>query len=258
MTATSTHGTRWSRRTVLAAGLLALPLAAGCADDASPAEDSSAGGGSAPSAPTVDASCPSGLTAGDLTDRVDYGRADVDGDGEADAISIGTVPDGGAGCRAALVVTTAAGTAATALPGLQVVPPRSFVPGGAASIGAESVIAAPVSFSPRGGGEIGLFTLVDGVLTPVQDDSGERWTILATIDDGGGSPQTIDCAGEGLRHTLVVSDPLSGAIKIRLTRYSLEGAELSRTGASTATMYPRDTPDGTEPPRRGLSIFASC
>ena len=44
------------------------------------------------------------------------------------------MPGGGAGCPAALVVTTAAGTAAAALPGLQVVPPRAFVPGGTAEM----------------------------------------------------------------------------------------------------------------------------
>lgn len=259
MTANSTSGSRWARSTTLAAGLLTLPLAAGCADDPSPAEDQPAAKSPALS---VDAACPEGLTAGDLGDSVDYDRADVDGDGKADAISIGTVRGGGAACRAALVVTTAAGTTAAALPQLEVVPPRGFVPGGTATVGEQSVLAAPVSFSPRGGGEVGLFTLVDGVLTPVQDGSGDPWTIVATVDDAGGVPQSIDCTGGGLSHTVAVSDPLDGAIKMRLTRYHLEGAELSQTGGSTSTMYPRDTPDGTPdgsgPPRRGLSIFASC
>lgn len=259
MTANSTSGSRWARRTGLLAGLLTLPLAAGCADDPAPAENQAAEAQQAAESPalTVDAACPSGLTVGDLGDSVGYDRADVDGDGEADTISIGAVPGGGAGCPAALVVTTAAGTAAAALPGLQVVPPRDFVPGGAASIGGESVIAAPVSFSPRGGGEVGLFTLIDGVLTPVQDGSGDAWTILATIDDAGGVPQSIDCTGGGLSHTVVVSDPLADTYRTRQVRYEFDGTQLSRTGASSSTGGAGET-GGADGVSGGLSIFASC
>jgi hypothetical protein len=253
MTATSTPGTRRARRAVAVAGLLTLALA-GCGDDPETVDDPAAGG----AALSVDAACPAGLTAADLGDSVDYDDADVDGDGEADAVSIGLVPEGGPACPAALVVTTAAGTAAAALPGLQVVPPRGFVPGGTAGIGGAEVIAAPVSFSPRGGGEVGLFTLVDGVLTPVKDDSGDPWTILATVDDAGGTPQSIDCAGGGLSHTTVLSDPLSDSFEIRQVRYDLAGATLSRTGTSRSTAGPRETSDAGEPASRGLSIFASC
>ena len=254
MTATSTPRPRWARRAAALAGLLTLPLA-GCGDDPETVDAPPAGGGAVLS---VDAACPAGLTAGDLGDSVDYPGADVDGDGEADAVSIGLVPDGGAACPAALVVTTAAGTAAAALPGLQVVPPRDFVPGGTAGIGSEAVIAAPVSFSPRGGGEVGLFTLVDGVLTPVSDGSGDPWTILATVDDGGGSPQSIDCVGGGLSHTTVVSDPLSDTYEIRQVSYDLDGSTLSRTGASSSTAGPRETSDAGDPVSRGLSVFANC
>jgi hypothetical protein len=263
MTATFTPRAGWARRAAAVTGLLTLPaLAAGCGSQA-PADDSSGSGGSADAAsgsaaPAVDPACPQGLTTQDLSHAVNYPSADVDGDGENDSISIGTVDGGDASCAAALVVTTAQGTAVAALPGLQIVPPRAFVPGGAAMVGSESVIAAPVSFSPRGGGAIGLFTLVDGVLTPLQDGSGKPWTIFATIDDGGGIPQSIDCGSGGLTHTLVLSDSLSGTFAVHEVSYSLDGTQLSKTGASNSNMSPRDPTRDGDAGGSGLSIFENC
>jgi len=265
MTATATPRVGWARCAAAVTGLLAVPaLAAGCASQ-EPTDDSSGNGGSTDAgaasetaAPAVDPACPEGLTAQDLSQTVDYPAADVDGDGKDDSISIGTVDGGNAACAAALVVTTAEGTAAAALPDLQIVPPRAFVPGGAAMVGSDSVIAAPVSFSPRGGGAIGLFTLVDGVLTPVKDGSGEAWTIFATIDDGGGIPQSIDCGPGGLTHVQVLADSLSGSFTVHEVSYSLDGTKLAKTDASSSTMTPRDpTRDGAGS-GHGLSIFENC
>jgi hypothetical protein len=267
-TMTATFTPRWCRARYAATftGFLAVTaLVAGCGSQ-SPSETSDDGGAGdasaekASGAPVVDRSCPQGLTAQDLSDSVDYADADVDGDGAADSISLGFVDGGEAACSAALVVTTQAGTAATALPGLQLVPPRGFVPGGAATVGDETVIAAPVSFSPRGGGEIGLFTLVDGVLTPVHDSSGQAWTIVATVDDGGGVPQSLDCTDGELSHTQVSSDMLHDKFQVRAVRYALDGTELSRVGVSRTTMtsHEPDRDGGNAVGGAGLSIFENC
>ena len=125
-------------------------------------------------------------------------------------------------------------------------------------VGSDSVIAAPVSFSPRGGGAIGLFTLVDGVLTPVKDGSGEAWTIIATIDDGGGIPQSIDCGAGGLTHAQVLADSLGGTVSVREVRYSLDGTKIAKTGTSNSTMSPSEPIAGGGGYGHGLSIFESC
>jgi len=239
-------------------GLLTVPvLAAGCAGEVSGARsgdgDSSGSGleSAAAARPVVDAACPQRLSADDLTESVDYPSADLDGDGEADSISLGMVPGGGAACPAALVVSTADGTAAAAVTGLQAVPPRGSVPGGAATVGADQVIAAPVSWSLRGGGEVGLFTLMDGVLTPVVGGSGRPWTVVATVDDGGGTPQSIDCAGDGLTHAEATSDGLGGPVHVHAVHYTLDGAQLTKESSSSSTSDNGD-------PARGLHVFASC
>lgn len=271
MTPINVPGTGWVRYAAVVA-LVAVPaVAAGCAGQSATDDASAAGGGDAAesTAPTADAgdaaaspagaavidrACPQDLTAQDLRRPVDYGSADVDGDGDTDTITLGTVAAGGAGCSAALVVTTAGGTAATALPDLEIVPPSAFVPGGAATVGGTSVIAAPISFSPRGGGEVGLFTLVDGVLTPVHDDSGDVWSIVATVDDGGGLPQSIDCTAGGLTWGQVSTDGLGGAVHEREVRFRLDGTRLVRTSASVE----RGDATVTAGLGNGLSIFASC
>ena len=253
-------------------GLLTVPvLAAACAqqgaDDGSSASSSKSGeaesggsesGGSSGGAgtggagtPVVDPACPDELAADDLAKSVDYPSADVDGDGRIDSISLGTVSGGGAECPVALVVTTATGTAAAAVPGLQVVPPRGFVPGGAATVGKDQVIAAPVSWSIRGGGEVGLFTLVDGVLTPVEDGSGQPWTVVATVDDAGGMPQSIDCADGGLAHVELSTDGLGGPVHVHEVHYTLDGARLIKDEVSSRT-------SNEAPLSRGLHIFGSC
>ena len=257
MTATSSRR-RSFRVAAAVTGLLAVPLlAAGCADQgaddrpsASSAESGGAGSGG-DGRPMTDPACPDGLTAADLTEGVDYPSADVDGDGKADSISLGMVSDGGAECPAALVVTTATGTAAAAVTGLQAVPPKAFVRGGAASVGADLVLAAPVSWSIRGGGEVGLFTLVNGVLTPVEDRSGQPWTVVATVDDAGGMPQSIDCADGGLTHVETSSDGLGGPVQQREVHYTLDGAQLTKEGASSSTSNKANL-------ARGLHIFPSC
>lgn len=257
MTASSSR--RRSLRVAAAVtGLLTVPvLAAGCADqgagDGSSASSAESGGADSggDGRPMVDPACPDGLTADDLTEGVDYPSADVDGDGKADSISLGMVNNGGAECPAALMVTTATGTAAAAVTGLQAVPPKAFVPGGAASVGADQVIAAPVSWSIRGGGEVGLFTLADGVLTPVEDGSGQPWTVVATVDDAGGMPQSIDCADGGLTHVEVSGDGLGGPVQQREVHYTLEGAQLTQEGTSSSTSAEAKLAGG-------LHIFSSC
>lgn len=250
-----------------AAVLLAVSvLGAGCADSGSDAgaasgdsADEGGAGDDAPDAggegtrPVVDPACPDGLTAKQLDGAVDYPDADVDGDGRDDAISIGSVTGAGGACSAALVVTTATGTAVAALPDLALVPPRSVVPGAAATIGEQTVVAAPISFSPRGGGEVGLFTLVDGALVPVETPDGEPWAILSTVDDGGGVPQSIDCAGAALVHRTVTSDPLAGETEVAETRWTIDGAVATRAGASRDRV---SAPQGAGD--SGLDIFTHC
>lgn len=255
MTATSSRR-RSVRVAAAVTGLLTVPvLAAGCADqgadDGSSGYGAKSGGAESGGEPVVDPACPDGLTAGDLADGVDYPSADVDGDGTADSISLGMVRGGGADCPAALVVTTTTGTAAAAVTGLQAVPPKAFVPGGAATVGDDQIIAAPVSWSIRGGGEVGLFTLVDGVLTPVEDGSGQPWTVAATVDDAGGMPQSIDCADGGLTHVQMSSDGLGGPVHEHEVHYTLDGAQLTKEGASSSTSNKAEL-------GRGLHVFPSC
>lgn len=268
-----------SRLGVTAALLATSVLVVGCAS-AEPADDADAGsagsgtgstgsgtgdGGGAGdgdgdsaagdegSAPVVDPACPEGLTAKELAQTVDYPAADVDGDGSDDSISIGSVTGAGGSCSAALVVTTAQGAAVAALPKLQIVPPSSFVPGAAGTVGGQTVVAAPISFSPRGGGEVGLFTLVDGALMPIETPNGEPWAILSTIDDGGGIPQSIDCAGNALVHRTATSDALAGEVYVTEKRWQIDGATATKTGASNDTVTARQAPGGS-----GLSIFERC
>ncbi|MDF2968451.1 MAG: hypothetical protein K0Q93_2229 [Nocardioidaceae bacterium] len=257
MTATSARR-RPFRVAAAVTGLLTVPLlATACADqggdDGSSASsaDSSGAESGGEGRPMIDPACPDGLTADDLTEGVDYPAADVDGDGEPDSISLGMVTGGGAECPAALVVTTATGTAAAAVTDLQAVPPKAFIPGGAAQVGDDQVIAAPVSWSLRGGGEVGLFTLVDGVLTPVEDGSGQPWTVVATVDDAGGMPQSIDCSDGGLTHVEMSSDGLGGPVHERVVHYTLDGAQLTKEGAASSTSDEAEL-------ARGLHIFASC
>ena len=252
---------RWARCATTLTGLLVLPaLAVGCADQEPSSSGSdgdssdAAGAGDSGGAPAVDPACPAGLTADQLGQSVTYDPADVDGDGTDDTIAIGTVDDGGSGCTAALVVTTEEGTSAVALPGLELVPPNAFVPGGAATVAGQSVIAAPVSWSPRGGGEVGLFTLVDGALVPVENDNGKPWTIIATIDDGGGVPQSIGCGNGGLTWSTSSSDGLGGPVHIKTTHYTLDGATLTADGQSAATYTERGDAMG----KPGLTIFTDC
>jgi len=266
MTMTPLSRPRRVRCALALTAVLAVPaLVGGCAAE-EPADTAPVGtdgdgtghtgpaaGEQASSAPVVDPACPRALTARQLRPSVDYVPADVDGDGEADQISIGSVTGAQADCSAALVVTTAAGTAVATLPELDIVPPASFVPGAAARIGVQTVVAAPVSFSPRGGGEVGLFTLVDGALVPVETESGTPWTILSTIDDGGGIPQSIGCAGDLLVHTTATSDPLAGEVEVRQSRWRIDGATATRTSASSRTVTPRQAPAGS-----GLGIFEGC
>ncbi len=255
---------RWARCATTLTGLLVIPaLAAGCAqsaDEGGAADDGGSQNGSqnatdgGGSGPVVDPACPSGLTAQQLGATVDYPSADVDGDGRKDTLSIGTVTGGDAGCSAALVVTTDDGTSVAALPGLEIVPPQAMVPGGAATISGQPVVAAPLSFSPRGGGEVGLFTLQDGALVPIEDESGKPWTIVATVDDGGGVPQSIDCADGGLSHTTSSQNGLGGPVHLTTTHYSLDGTTLVKDGQSRQTVTERGNALGDH----GLSIFAHC
>jgi hypothetical protein len=263
---------RWARCATTLTGLLVIPaLAAGCAqdpddtgagDDTSASDGTSAGddGGGPTADPgggttaVVDPACPEELTAQQLGAAVDYAPADVDGDGTEDTMSIGTVTGGEAGCSAALVVATADSTAVAALPGLEIVPSRAIVPGGAATIDGQAVIAAPLSFSPRGGGEVGLFTLQDGALVPLEDQSGKPWTIFATVDDGGGVPQGIGCADDGLTHTTTSQNGLGGPVHLTTTHYTLDGTTVVKDGQEHQNVTERGSALGDH----GLSIFADC
>lgn len=252
---------RWARCAATLTGLLVIPaLAAGCAqnpDESSATEGggegAADGGGDAAATPVVDPACPSGLTAQQLSAAVEYAPVDVDGDSVKDTVSIGTVTGGDAGCSAALVVTTDDGTAVAALPGLEIMPPKAFVAGGAATVAGQTVLAAPVSFSPRGGGEVGLFTLRDGALVAVETGDGKPWTILATVDDSGGVPQSIGCAQNGLTHTVASQNGLGSPFHIITTHFTLDGSTLVKDGQSRRTVS-----GGAAAGGHGLTIFADC
>ena len=101
---------------------------------------------------------------------------------------------------------------------------------------------------------MGLFTLQDGALVPLEDESGKPWTIFATVDDGGGVPQAIGCADDGLTHTTTSQHGLDGPVHLTTTHYTLDGTTVVKDGQEHQTV----TEGGSALGDHGLSIFADC
>ncbi len=248
------------RRSALVLGVAALPLLlAGCGQDAAPdaAPDAAAAAdGSGPG----EGPCPAGLTTDGLTGAVPLGSADIDGDGAMDEVVMGGVSDAGAGCAVALLVTTATGTlsapvaGATEPVGETALGPPVFAQ--VDGVGGQEIVV-PVSWNPRGGGELGMFSFVDGELVQVRQD-GRPWTVLATVDDGGGAPQLLTCTEDG--GFLHVTTPDPRATVSEITAYGLEDGVITElTGDAADAVLPdliRDTYPGL--PQAGLLTFPDC
>ncbi len=203
--------------------------------------------------------CPAGLTSDTLTGAVPLGSADIDGDGAMDEVVLGGVPDAGSGCAVAVVVTTATGTVAAPVAGasepVDVTALNTPVFAQLDGAGGDEIVLA-TSWNPRGGGELGMFSWVDGALVQVQQD-GRPWTLLATVDDGGGSPQLLTCVRGGFLH---VTTPDPRATVSEIDAYGLrDGVVTELTGEAADVAVPdliRDTYPGL--PQAGLSLFPDC
>lgn len=254
---------RTSRAKQLVLAAIVLPLMLGsCAQagqDTEPAtadEPSEPAAASGPSEPAGQLPCPAQLKAGDLTDAMDLGTADIDGDGAKDKVTVGAVPDGGRACAVAVVVETSNGElSAATIPGAATVPVQAAL---------DMPVFAPVDdtpgneivlttfWSPRGGGQVGMFSWVDGQLIQVSEGA-RPFELLATVDDGGGQPQLLTCVPGGFLH---VTEPGPAA---NMTAYSLrEGVVTKLTGQAAEDLFPpiRDTYPGM--PDRGLVAFSDC
>ncbi len=237
-------------RSVLALGAAGLVLlVAGCGEDA----ESAAGrmGAAGP--------CPAALSGGELVDATELGSADVDGDGVVDDVAMGAVPGGGADCAVAVVVTTADGALAAPVAGAtEAVGEQSLAEPTFADIdgaGGDEIVAT-TSWNSRGGGELGMFSFVDGELEQVSQ-GGKPWSVFGTVDDGGGSPQLLGCVDGGFVHA-TTPDPRATASEV--SAYALSAGEVSalRGAAAEAALpeYVRDTFPGM--PTSGLAVFDDC
>lgn len=204
--------------------------------------------------------CPAGVTSDSLGKPTQLGTADIDGDGTDDQVSLGRVPGGGQACGVAVLVTTADGTFAAPVAGAdQAVvdspladPVFAQVDGAA---GAEIVLTT--SFHPRGGGELGMFSWVDGGLVQVEQ-GGKPWSLFATIDDGGGTPRLLSCSAGGF--TDVSAYPPGSDAGSTVTTYALrEGVvrEQQRSASKSAT-WKQVQADHPALPRAGLEVFPDC
>lgn len=210
-----------------------------------------AGTGTAPAS-----ACPAGLTAADLTGVHRVGRADVDGDGASDGVVVGAVPGGGPDCAVAVLVTTAGGSSAAPVAGASKAVGTSLLTRpvfAQVDDDAGDEVVLGTSWSPRGGGEVAMFSWVGDRLVPVTTPSGRPWTLFATVDDGGGLPQLLSCTAGGF--DLVQAGP-GGA---RVTRYALAGGVLDARRSSTAPV-PSGQVSAAYPdlPGAGLEVFPHC
>lgn len=254
---------RTSRAKQLLAAAFALPLMLGsCAQEAQTTEPAAAEKAKEPAAatgrpePSGQSVCPARLTAGDLTDAMDLGTADIDGDGAEDQVSVGAVPDGPRACAVAVVVATSSGgVSAATIPGAGTVPVQAAL---------DMPVFAPVDdtpgdeillttfWSPRGGGQVGMFSWVDGQLVQVTEGA-RPFELMATVDDGGGLPQLLTCVPGGFLH-VTEQGPAAN-----MTAYSLsEGVVTKLSGDAADELSPpiRDTYPGM--PDRGLVAFPDC
>ncbi len=201
--------------------------------------------------------CPAGVTADTLGQPSVVGSADVDGDGRPDEVSLGTVPGGGQACGTAVLVTTAEGTFAAPVQ-LAVVDSPLGTPVFAQLDGAAGQeIVVTTSWSPRGGGELGMFSWVDGRLVQVQQ-AGKPWSLFATIDDGGGTPRLLSCTNGGFVD--VAAYPPGADTGSSVTAYVLRAGVVrpqERTTTTTAT-YAQVKSDYPALPRSGLEVFPDC
>lgn len=222
-------------------------------------EDGSGEDGSGDGASTAAGPCPEDLTAARLTRSVDLGSADVDGDGAEDGVAIGTVPGGGGRCQVAVVVTVADGVSAAPVAGASTVTRYGvldepvFAPVDGA---AGDEILTNTTWSPRGGGEVSMFSWVDGELVQVQQGD-EAWTVFATIDDGGGTPKLFVCSDGGFTRVEAYFPGDSGA---RVTTYTLSDGVVEKRQAKSfpSTTFSLLADRFPDLPRAGLVMFPGC
>jgi len=248
---------------MLSLGVAGLALlVAGCGEGV----ESAAGGESATGGGAAAGPCPAALTAGQLTDATELGSADVDGDGSVDDVAMGVVPGGGVDCAVAVVVTTAEGTYAAPVAGAtEAVGEQALAEPTFAQIdgmGGDEVVVT-TSWNPRGGGALSMFSYVNGELMQVTHSgtrSGEPWSVFGTVDDGGGSPELLGCADDGMFVHATTPDPRATASEISVYALregqvtKLEGVEAQ--GVVPETLYVRDTYPGM--PAAGLAVFDDC
>ena len=237
---------------LLSLGVAGLALlVAGCGEGV----EAAAGGEADP--------CPAALTAGQLTDATELGSADVDGDGSSDDVAMGAVPGGGVDCAVAVVVTAAEATYTAPVAGAtEAVGEQSLAEPTFAQIdgmGGDEVVVT-MSWNPRGGGELGMFSFVDGQLVQVTHSgtrSGEPWTVFGTVDDGGGSPQLLGCVDGGFVHA-TLPDPLATASEV--AAFSLDAGEVSQLRGTAAAAALPNYVRGNYPgmPESGLAVFPDC
>ncbi|MDQ3103962.1 MAG: hypothetical protein M3Q87_01835 [Actinomycetota bacterium] len=204
--------------------------------------------------------CPAELTAAQLTGKVELGSADIDGDRRVDPVVMGTVPAGDAGCRVAVVATTASGTVAAPVAGAReaVGPTPLAAPTFAQVDGAAGdEIVVTTSWSPRGGGTLAMFSWVDGELVQVQQ-AGRPWELFATVDDGGGLPQLLTCLPKGFARVTAYPPGLDAGSTV--TSYALADGVLTvrdREQDRTAT-YQQVKRDYPMLPRAGVAVLPDC
>lgn len=275
-----------SRPGRLIVGLATLPLLlSACGQDAAPGAGDDAAAGSAqdsgtPGKPDKDGKdgkpggdntavagtngtgrCPAGVSADDLGAPTRLGKADIDGDGSPDAVSVGRVPGGGQGCAVAVLVTTSDGTFAAPVQGggdgvgdSPLGDPVFAQVDGAA--GDETVVTT--SWNPRGGGELGMFSWVDGGLVQVQQD-GKPWALFATVDDAGGTPRLLSCAKDG-SFTDVTAYPPGADAGSTVSTYTLRDGVVSRQAkaADRAARWQQVRDEYPALPRSGIVAFPDC
>ncbi len=117
-------------------------------------------------------------------------------------------------------------------------------------------IVVTTSWNPRGGRELGMFSVVDGELVQVRQGA-KPWNVAGTVDDGGGAPQLLAYTDGGFVHA---TTPDPDATVSDVTAYSLSAGEVSelRGTAAEAALpeYVRDTYPGM--PESGLAVFPAC
>lgn len=205
--------------------------------------------------------CPGGVTAGSLGPDAEVGTADIDGDGSADSVAVGAVPGVGPGCAVALLVTTATGTFAAPVPGVgHIVGDSPLADPAFAQVDGEAgdEIVLTTSFHPRGGGELGMFSWVDGGLVQVQQN-GKPWALFATVDDGGGTPRLLSCADGGFTD-VTAYPPGGGDTGSTVTAFALRDGVVSeqRSQRDGEASWEQVRVDYPALPRSGLAIFPDC